>query len=144
MWLKTAIKMMVALENAPAVKESLRKTGGACHRHRRYCTCDTNELCNVALAEFLDIKTSTAWLEWNRLKHDLEKIGAVETRISPAYIEGKLPPYRPRRFIKLTKHVNDVLQELHGDAIHEFNEKIIITWEEGSGAGKGEKRREWG
>jgi len=116
MLLKTAVKTLVALENAPQVKELLKKQEGACYRHRGYCTCDEDELCNIALAEYLHTKPQTTWGLWNNLKKDLEEIGAVETRISPKYLEGNLPPIRPHRFIKLTKSVDEILDELQENA----------------------------
>lgn len=124
MFLKTAIKTLVALENAPKVKGLLKEKEGACYRHRGYCTCDENELCNVALAEYLGVKPPTAWRLWNNLMEDLEEIGAVETRLSPKFLKGELPPYRPHRFIRLTKSVDEILDELQENAQWELEKAL--------------------
>jgi len=120
MHLKTAIKVLVALENAPKVKKILMERKGACYRHRGWCTCKPDELCNVALSEYLKMRQDVAWREWNFLMDDLKAIHAVGTRLSTEFLKGKLPPYRPHRFIRLRKSTDDILKELEDVAIREM------------------------
>ena len=123
MRLRTAIRTLVALNNAPQVKEVLRKEEGACHRHKKWCTCKPDELCNIALAEYLKIDPSSALRGWRSLMRDLEDINAVSTRVAQEFLDRKLPPYRPHRFIRLTKSVEVILGELLVLEMNEFEKR---------------------
>jgi len=130
--LRTAIRTLVALNNAPQVKEILRREQKACHRHKKWCTCKPDELCNIALAEFLEINPSSALRGWRSLMKDLEDINAVSTRIAQEYLDGELPPYRPHRFVRLTKSVENVLGELLVLEITEFEKRQRRGYSSGS------------
>ncbi|ADT85202.1 GntR family transcriptional regulator [Thermococcus barophilus] len=115
--LRNVMRMIAALENAPKIKKTFREIGGPCWTHKDYCKCEAEELCNLALAEFLGVNPGTALRSWRNLMFEMEELGIIETRL----VEN--PRNRPRRLLKLTKDWREAFDEIYAKTTRELFEK---------------------
>lgn len=117
---KTTLKILLALDRAEDVKKLLRRLHGVCYVHESYCKCREGQLCNMALAEFLQVDKGTVLKQWRAIMWELEELGIISTE------KVKNPANRPRRLIWLNGNLGDVLVRVIG----ETNAEIWENWKE--------------
>jgi len=116
----TALRILVALDNAEEVKNFLHKIGGSCDVHKDYCQCREGQLCNLALAEFLQENKATVLRQWRTILWDLEELEIISTE------KVENPNNRPRRLIWLNEPLESALSQL----IEKTKADVWEKWED--------------